>query len=515
MALRSSHTGDGTVIYDPQFSYEKRCTHRRQAVRESVFHRFGLRRERKPGFSRFTRRLEDLLENLRRHVSNAAHHPYATIAGTCGVLLLLAAVVMPVSAKVLNGRSVAALEIPLAIPALSPQDLASLPSEPAVGPHAAVGALGGLGEGWEVFTVARNETLGDIFGRAGLDAKTTHAVVNLSPRTRDLVKIFPGEQIAVKVEGGELQALQFDADESSRVLLDRQDGKLNEHILERKLEYRVQYAAASITSSLFGAGQDAGLSDPTTMKLAEVFNYDIDFAQDLREGDTFSVIYEEVWRDGERLRTGDILAASFTNRGKRFEVYRFVDSYGRADYYGADGRSRARAFIRTPLEFSRITSRFSLGRKHPILGTMRAHKGVDYGAPTGTPIKATGNGTVEFIGVQNGYGNVVILRHGKEFTTLYGHMSRFAKGLHRGSKVSQSEVIGYVGMTGLATGPHLHYEFRKGGAHRDPLSVDLPVADPLSGTEIAKFRAQTTPLIAQIKTMETTLLAAGPQFDVQ
>jgi murein DD-endopeptidase MepM/ murein hydrolase activator NlpD len=261
---------------------------------------------------------------------------------------------------------------------------------------------------------------------------------------------------------------------------------------------------------LFGAGQDAGLSDVTIMKLADVFNYDIDFAQDLRSGDTFSLIFEEVWRDGERVRTGDILAASFTNRGKRFEIYRFVDADGRADYYSSDGRSRARAFIRTPLEFSRITSRFSLGRKHPVLGTMRAHRGVDYGAPTGTPIKATGAGTVEFIGTQNGYGKVVILKHGKEFTTLYGHMSRFAKGVQRGSRVQQSQIIGYVGMTGLATGPHLHYEFRKGGAHRDPLSVDLPVADPLSGTEIARFKRITMPLIAQMGTLESTLLAVAP-----
>lgn len=493
------------MIYDPQFSYEKRCTHRRQAVRESLFHRFGVRRARAHGLNRWTRRLEDWLENLRRHVSNAAHHPYATIASTCGVLLLVAAVVMPVSARVLPGRSVGMLEVPLPVPALS-RALELGMALPA--PE----ALAELEPEWEIYTVQRNETLGDIFNRAGLDAQTTHEVVTLSARTKQLAKIFPGQQISMQVEDGKLQALQFEADEANRVLLNRDGEGLKEQLVPRQLEYRVQYAAARIESSLFGAGAEAGLSDMTTMKLAEVFNYDIDFAQDLREGDTFSVIFEEIWRDGERLRTGDILAASFTNRGKRFEVYRYVDSHGHADYYGIDGRSRQRAFIRTPLEFSRITSRFSLGRKHPILGSMRAHKGVDYGAPTGTPIKATGNGTVEFVGRQSGYGNVVILRHGQQFTTLYGHMSRFAKGLGKGDKVAQGEVIGYVGMTGLATGPHLHYEFRKGGQHRDPLSVDLPVADPLSGTEIAKFRRLTTPLIAQIKTMETTMLAAGPQF---
>lgn len=494
------------MIYDPQFSYDKRSTHRRQAVKEPFWHRFGVRRTPIRGvFKRLTRKFEDLLERTRRHLSNAAHHPYAVAAGGCGVLLMVAAIVMPVSARVLPGASLASLEIPLAIPPLSREESTTVPEleKDLVFP-------GDHMDDWDVVTVRRNETLGDIFSRAGLTAREVHEVVSLSPRTQELARIFPGEQLAMKVGDGKLEGLQFDVDEASRVLLSRENGQLKEQIVQRQLDYRVQYAAARISSSLFGAGQEAGLSDPTIMKLADVFNYDIDFAQDLRSGDTFSLIYEEVWRDGERVRTGDILAASFTNRGKRFEVYRFVNADGRADYYSADGRSRARAFIRTPLEFSRITSRFSLGRKHPVLGTMRAHRGVDYGAPTGTPIKATGAGTVEFIGTQNGYGQVVILRHGKEFTTLYAHMSRFAKGLKKGSRVQQGQVIGHVGMTGLATGPHLHYEFRKGGLHRDPLSVDLPVADPLSGPEIARFKRISTPLIAQMSTLEATLLAALP-----
>lgn len=499
------------MIYDPQFGWDKRCTHRRQAVKESIWRRFGVRRGRaRAWLARCTRHCENALEWVRRHVSNAAHHPYATAAGTCGVLLLVAAVVMPVSARVLPGASVASLEIPLAIP---PQSLSRDETTAVPALEKDLLLQGEAPEGWDVITVRRNETLGQIFSRAGVGARELHEVVNHSKRTQELARIYPGEQLALKVVDGRLEALQFDVDEASRVLITRSGDALQEQVIQRQLEYRVQYAAARIESSLFGAGMDAGLSDPTILKLAEVFNYDIDFAQDLRTGDTFSLIYEEVWRDGERLRSGDILAASFTNRGKRFEVYRFVNADGRADYYSADGRSRQRAFIRTPLEFSRITSRFSLGRQHPILGKMRAHKGVDYGAPTGTPIKATGAGVVDFKGWQNGYGNTIILRHGDQFTTLYGHLSRYAKGLNKGSRVQQGEVIGYVGMTGLATGPHLHYEFRKGGVHRDPLSVDLPVADPLKGTEIARFQRITAPLIAQMRTLETTLLAAAPQFE--
>mgnify|MGYP000644417081 CR=1 FL=1 len=337
-------------------------------------------------------------------------------------------------------------------------------------------------------TVRRNETLGNIFSRLGLSATQMHRLLEESESVRALTQIHPGDQIAFRIpQEGQLTALQFDKSESQRIVVEIEGDKVSERIIERELERRTQYGSAVITSSLFGAGDAAGISDLQVMRLAEVFNYDIDFAQDLREGDSFSLVYEEVYRDGEKLRDGNILAASFTNGGHRHLALRYnVD--GAAQFFDADGRPMRKAFLRTPVEFTRISSRFSSARKHPILGLTRAHQGVDYAAPKGTPIKAAGNAKIAFRGWKSGYGNCIILQHSNQYTTLYGHMSRFAKGIARGQKVQQGEVIGYVGMSGLATGPHLHYEFRINGVHRDPLSIDLPKADPLTGAQLADFR---------------------------
>jgi len=242
------------------------------------------------------------------------------------------------------------------------------------------------------------------------------------------------------------------------------------------------------------------------LKLANAFGYDIDFAQDLRQGDSFTAIYDDVYCEGSRLRDGDIIAATFVNHGKRFSAFRFTDSAGNTMFYSGDGRPLRKAFLRTPVDFTRISSMFTAGRMHPILGTMRAHRGVDYAAPTGTPVRAAGEGRVTFRGWQNGYGNVVILQHGGHYSTLYGHMSKFA-GLGVGQRVSQGQTIGYVGMTGLATGPHLHYEFRIDGTHRDPLTVTLPKPEPLPAVELARFEKQSQPLLAKLKALEATQLA--------
>jgi murein DD-endopeptidase MepM/ murein hydrolase activator NlpD len=447
-----------------------------------------------------------VLDDLRHRLlvllrAGLKQQPALTLIGAFGFVLIMGALVMPVSASI-SASSRSLVSIPLEVPPLGRDEALAIPNL-----EGDLTRVGDGYDGWQVVTVRRNETLGNIFERLGLGQNAVYEAVSVSDKTQELAKIFPGEQIAFLIVDGKLQGLQFDASEAERVVLSRVAGSLEQHLISRRLETRLRFATAEISSSLFNAGQQAEISDLTVMKLAEAFNYDIDFAGDIQPGDRFAIVFEEIWRDGEKLRDGNILAAMFVNGGKRFEIYRFTDANGRSDFYGADGRSRAKAFIRTPLEFTRISSRFSLGRKHPILGRMRAHRGVDYAAPTGTPIKATGNGTVSFLGWQNGYGNVITLKHGNQYTTVYGHMSRFAKGLKRGSKVDQNQVIGYVGMTGLATGPHLHYEFRVGGQHRDPLSVDLPVADPLGSKQLAQFKLQTAPLIAQLRTLESTLLA--------
>lgn len=401
------------------------------------------------------------------------------------------------------------LEIPLSLPSADEVEVLPLAYVPALEHDLYTRGMGD--DGWTVVTVRRNETLGDIFARLGMGGAEVHRVVGLSEHTQGLVQIHPGDQMAFQVADGRLRGMQFDLGEDRRVLIEEQGGTLVEQVIERRMETRLEYASGTIRSSLFQAGSDAGVADRTILKMAEVLNYDIDFALDLRGGDRFTVVYQGIYRDGVRLRDGEIVAVRFVNQGKTHEAFRYVNGKGQPDYYDGDGRSLRKAFIRTPVEFTRISSRFSSARKHPILGRVRAHKGVDYAAPAGTVIRAAGHGTVKFVGRMNGYGNVVELQHGSETTTLYAHMSRFAPGLKKGQKISQGQTIGYVGMTGLATAPHLHYEFRVKGVHRDPLSVTMPRAEPLTGSELASFRSELQLARVQLSTLEGALaMRASP-----
>jgi murein DD-endopeptidase MepM/ murein hydrolase activator NlpD len=221
------------------------------------------------------------------------------------------------------------------------------------------------------------------------------------------------------------------------------------------------------------------------------------------------VLYEEQYLDGENIGGGNILAAEFVNHGNRYQAIRYTDAGGKTDYYSLDGKSMRKTFLRTPVEFSRISSRFSLGRKHPILNRIRAHKGVDYAASRGTPIKATGNGKIVHRGKKGGYGNTIAIQHGSKYSTLYAHMSKYRTALKTGSKVKQGQTIGYIGSSGLATGPHLHYEFRVNGTHRDPLKVKLPGADPLNKKYMDDFHAKAENLMAQIDLIRDIRLASN------
>jgi murein DD-endopeptidase MepM/ murein hydrolase activator NlpD len=275
-------------------------------------------------------------------------------------------------------------------------------------------------------------------------------------------------------------------------------------LIEHPVERRTASASGVITSSLFEAAQQAGMSDKLTMELAGIFGWDIDFALDIRDGDHFSVIYDDLYVAGNSLRHGDILAAEFVNNGTTYRAVRYTDPSGQSDYYTPDGKSMRRAFLRTPVEFSRISSYFGTARFHPILNRIRAHKGVDYAAPVGTPVKATGDGKVAFVGLRGGYGKAIELQHGARYSTLYGHLSRFASGLRSGNRVHQGQVIGYVGMTGLATGPHLHYEFRIDGVHRNPLKVQFPDAAPIAAQYKQDFSATSRRFLAQLDAIDGT-----------
>lgn len=357
---------------------------------------------------------------------------------------------------------------------------------------------------WTTITIKSGQTLGDIFFELGIPDAVMHRLL-AHPRARDpLTRILPGAQFHFDLPAqGELRAIRFDRDESIRVTLVLHPDRIDEIIKQRDMQRRIHMASGEITSSLFDAGAKAGLSNGAIVELAKIFGYDIDFAQDLRFGDRFSVVYEEIYRDGERLRAGDILAATFVSQGKRYDAFRYDFADGRREYFDSEGRPMKKSFLRIPIEFARVSSRFSVARKHPVLGITRAHKGVDYAAASGTPIMSAGDGRIAFAGWKNGFGRTVIVDHGRGFTTLYGHMSRLGKAKN-GARVRQGEVIGYVGATGLATAPHLHYEFRIGGVHRDPLKVTLPKPEPLPSTELARFQLQTQPLLAKLRLIEGT-----------
>jgi len=275
----------------------------------------------------------------------------------------------------------------------------------------------------------------------------------------------------------------------------------------RDFEVRTQVASSTIENSLFLAGQSAGLSDSVIMELANIFGWDIDFALDIRTGDQFSVVYEEKYLDGEKIKDGDIIAAEFINSGESFRAVRYTDSKGETDYYSQNGRSMRKPFLRAPVDFARISSRFNLKRKHPLLNRIRAHKGVDYAASTGTPIKSSGSGKIIHRGTKGGYGRTIIVKHGTRYSTLYAHMHKYAKNTQVGKRVKQGQIIGYVGKSGLATGPHLHYEFRVNGVHRNPLTVKLPDAAPLPKSEMQRFKSATTEQFARLDLYSSTVVA--------
>ncbi len=353
---------------------------------------------------------------------------------------------------------------------------------------------------WRTIRVQTGQSLADVFSTLKLAPAALQQVLDTDAGQSRLSRIRPGQRFEFRIGPHEaLQAVRFDRDDSHRVTLDFSGPNPIETVQIRPLERRSHIAHGTIHGSLVAAGDKAGMNQAMILQMAKVFGYDIDFAQDLRDGDTFTMYYDNVYRDGAYLHPGDIIAAEFVNQGRHYSAFRFRRADRSVGYYSKDGRPLKKSFLRTPVDFTRISSRFSSARKHPILGTMRAHKGVDYAAPRGTPIYAAGKGVIVFRGREHGYGNFVLIRHSRRISTAYGHMSRFARGLHRGEHVRQGQVIGYVGMTGLATGPHLHYEFRVNGVQHNPLTVTLPKPRPLPHLEWVAFKQSIQPLLARLQ----------------
>jgi len=358
---------------------------------------------------------------------------------------------------------------------------------------------------WVTVIVAPGDNLSLIFGRHGFSKKDLHKILNSGTTAKNLRHIKPGQSIMVKAdEQGRVLGMvqELDYRRSLHVVFDNNAYELA--IVEIEPEIRYSSVLANIKQSLFLDGQAAGLADKTIMELTDIFGWDIDFVLDVRSGDQFSVVYEEIFKDGEKVKNGKILAAEFVNRGKKLRAIYYSNDDGHAGYYSDSGQAMRKAFLRAPVNFTRISSRFNLRRRHPVLNTIRAHKGVDYAAPHGTPIRATADGKIIHAGKKGGYGKTVVLQHGKAYSTLFAHMSRYARGIKSGGKVRQGQTIGYVGKTGLATGPHLHYEFRVNGVHRNPLKIALPQALPIDEKYISDFRTKAAPLLAQLDELDNS-----------
>lgn len=335
--------------------------------------------------------------------------------------------------------------------------------------------------------IQRGDTVASLLARLQINDPEALQLLRNNKQAKALHQLIPGKTVRATITAdGRLVKLRY-LNGGSLLAVDRNDAGYTIKEEPARLESRVLMISAQVRNSLFGATDAAGLSDAVAMQIADIFSTDIDFHRDLRKGDRFSVVYEVFYHHGELVKTGRVLSAEFTNQGKTYQAVYFQHADSQGGYYTLDGKNLRKQFLRSPLEFSRITSGFTHARFHPVLQTWRAHKGVDYGAPTGTRVKATGDGVVEFAGRQGGYGNLIVLQHQSKFTTYYGHLSGFAKGLRKGKRVTQGDVIGYVGATGLATGPHLHYEFRVNAVSQNPSRVAIPTAPPITPGQKPQF----------------------------
>jgi murein DD-endopeptidase MepM/ murein hydrolase activator NlpD len=364
---------------------------------------------------------------------------------------------------------------------------------------------------WRNERVQRGDTVAELLRRLNVEDAAASEFLRTNQATESLRHLAAGKTVQAETgSNGRLVALRYLNSSGSQVVIEKNAGTkagFRVSLLPPQLEQRLIMRSGVIRNTLFDATDEAGLPEATASQLVEIFGGDIDFHRDLRKGDKFSVTYEVTYSNGEPVRSGRIQAAEFVNQGKAYRVVFFQTDSTHGDYYTPDGKSVRKAFLRSPVEFSRISSGFTLARFHPILQKWRAHKGVDYAAPMGTKVKVTADGTVEFAGQQGGYGNMILVNHQGHYSTVYGHLSRFASGLHRGQHVSQGEIIGYVGMTGWATGPHLHYEFRIDGQQTDPLRVALPNATPISASQKAAFEEATRKLTDRLGLMNNTSVA--------
>src|SRR5574340_1521077 len=361
---------------------------------------------------------------------------------------------------------------------------------------------------WSSERVQRGDTVAELLRRLNIEDAAASDYLRNAEDAGSFRKLAVGTEVHAETNAaGGLVSLRYLGDSATQVVIEKQGDGFTARTLPAELEKRLFVRTGEIQTNLYAATDAAGLPEATANKLNELFSGDIDFHHDLRKGDKFTVVYEMLYSNGALLSAGRIQAAEFVNQGRPYRAVYFEKDGQHGDYYTPEGKSVRKTFLRSPLEYSRVSSGFTNSRFHPVLNKWRARKGVDFAAPTGTRVKATADGMVTSVGRENGYGNVIKISHQGRYSTVYGHLSRYAKDLHRGQRVAQGEVVGYVGMTGLASGPHLHYEFKVDGQQHNPMRVALPDAKPVDDADRGAFQSVADDLVTRLNLLRNTNLA--------
>ena len=462
----------------------------------------------------------ELIELIKQFASKqylvVSHYPrgHLIIAGAlCSLVLVLLILPLGDTDEEANGRTEIILDIDLEQNVDTEQDqpdaltLSDFVITAEVAPQAATQPILEDVTLWQNIEVKSGDNLSTIFSKVGLSDQDLFRVLNSSDEAKVLNQVYPGYQLDFLIPPeGELAQLRLLKSPLEGFLFTLNNNNYDVESILNFPQLRPTFKVGSIADSLFMAGQREQIPAVTIMEMANIFGGVIDFILDPRAGDDFSILYDEKYLDGEFIGHGDILATQYTNQGKTFIAVRYSNEEGETGYYNAEGESMRKAFLRSPLDVFRISSNFNPSRRHPILNTIRAHKGTDYAAPRGTPIRATSDGQVTRASRNGSFGNLVIVKHAGGFETKYAHLSKYANGVKKGKRVRQGDIIGYVGTTGSATGPHLHYEFLMGGVHQNPRTIidKLPKAESIDPTEMDSFRMQTADLLKRFSDMNST-----------
>lgn len=369
--------------------------------------------------------------------------------------------------------------------------------------------------GWKTISTQPGDTLGKIFNQSGLSQQTLQAVLKNNLHAKQLTTIKPNQQLQLLIHDHILEKIMFPFNTTEFLIVSRQkNGQYLTKIKARAMDEHEEYVTATVRGSLYATAQRQKIAIKLVQQMIDIFAWEIDFSKEIHSGDQFSILYKAYYVDDTLVRTGEILAVSYHSGDKIHQAIRHINAQGDLDYYTPEGTSLKKAFTRYPIRFSHISSTFSPSRYHAILHYNRPHKGVDLAAPIGTPIHATGNGRIQIIAHQNGYGNMIKINHSKMYASIYGHLLRFEKGLSKGDYVKRGQVIGYVGQSGLATGPHCHYEFHLNQQPQNPTTIKLPRAESISAHDIASFHSEANRMLASLKLFEAGHLAEADKKQV-